>query len=264
MAIENFKNRGDVHIPTATGQLIAGFSHEYIKRMLGGKMRASFRPLNDGIISGRIRGLAAIVGCNNVRTKHDAGIVHVVRELIANDVLCVVTGCAAIASGKYGLLAPEMMEYAGEGLREILETVGIPPVLHVGSCVDNSRILTILSEVVQEGGLGEDISDLPAVGICPEWFSEKAISIGTYCVASGAHVIFGGVGSPVSASQPLVEYMITGWEERVGGKLAFIDSSESIVTSTLDTIDAKRAALKIDAPRERVLFDMDMRMELNV
>ncbi len=264
IAIENFANRGEVHIPTETGQLIAGFSHEYIKRMLGGKMRASFRPLNDGIISGRIRGLAAIVGCNNVRTKHDASIVQVVRELIANDVLCVVTGCAAITSGKYGLLAPETMEYAGEGLREILEAVGIPPVLHVGSCVDNSRILTILSEVVEEGGLGEDISDLPAVGICPEWFSEKAIAIATYCVASGACVLFGGVGSPVSGSETLVEYMIDGWSERVGGKLAFLDTPEEIVATTLDEIDAKRAALKIDVPAERVLFDMDMRRELHV
>jgi carbon-monoxide dehydrogenase catalytic subunit len=146
----------------------------------------------------------------------------------------------------------------------VLETVGIPPVLHVGSCVDNSRILTVLSEVVEEGGLGEDISDLPAVGICPEWFSEKAIAIATYCVASGAYVIFGGVGSPVAGSLELLDYMITGWNERVGGKLAFIDSAEAIVASALDHIDAKRAALKIDAPRERVLFDMDMRRELDV
>ena len=263
-AVENFPNRGDVHIPTATGKLVAGFSHEYIRRMLGGKMRASMRPLNDNIMNGRIRGLGAIVGCNNPRTKFDDGIVRVVRELIANDVLCVVTGCAAIASGKYGLLAPEMMEYAGDGLREVLETVGIPPVLHVGSCVDNSRILTILADVVEEGGLGDDISDLPAIGICPEWFSEKAIAIATYCVASGAYVIFGGVGSPVSASLPLMDYMITGWEEHVGGKLAFIESPEAIVASALDAIDGKRAALKIDTPRERVLYDMEMRRELDV
>jgi carbon-monoxide dehydrogenase catalytic subunit len=263
-AIENYPNRGDVHIPSATGKLVAGFSHEYIRRMLGGKMRASLRPLNDNIMNGRIRGLAAIVGCNNPRTKADDGILRVVRELIANDVLCVVTGCAAIASGKYGLLAPETMEYAGEGLREVLETVGVPPVLHVGSCVDNSRILTILSEVVEEGGLGDDIADLPAVGICPEWFSEKAIAIATYCVASGAYVIFGGVGSPVSASLPLMDYMITGWDERVGGKLAFIEQPEAIVASALDAIDKARTALKIDTPRERVLFDMEMRRELDV
>lgn len=263
-AVENFANRGEVHIPSETSPLVAGFSHEYIKYMLGGKFRASFRPLNDNIINGRIRGLAAVVGCSNARVPQDVGVINVVRELIANNVLVVVTGCAAITSGKHGLLTPETMAFAGEGLREVCETVGIPPVLHLGSCVDNSRILTVLTEVVEEGGLGEDVSDLPAVGICPEWFSEKALAIATYCVASGAYVIFGGVGSPVAGSEHLVRYMIDGWEERYGGKLAFISDPAEVAASALDHIDAKRAALKIDTAQERVLFDMDMRRELSV
>jgi carbon-monoxide dehydrogenase catalytic subunit len=263
-AVENYDNRGETQIPKISEPLVAGFSHEYIRYMLGGKMRASFRPLNDNIINGRIRGLAAVVGCSNPRTLQDASVIHTVRELIANNVLVVVTGCAAITSGKYGLLSPETAEYAGEGLASVCETVGIPPVLHLGSCVDNSRILTILSEVVEEGGLGEDIAELPAVGISPEWFSEKALEIATYAVASGVHVIFGGVGSPVSGSPTVVEYMLSGWKERYGGKLEFLSDPQDIVNSTLDTIDAARAALKIDVPAERVLFDMDMRRELSV
>ncbi|MDH4140453.1 MAG: anaerobic carbon-monoxide dehydrogenase catalytic subunit, partial [Coriobacteriia bacterium] len=210
-AVENFSNRGEIHIPKVSEPLVAGFSHEYIRYMLGGKMRASFRPLNDNIINGRIRGLAAVVGCSNPRNVQDVGVTHVVRELIANNVLVVVTGCAAITSGKYGLLTPETMSFAGPGLAEVCETVGIPPVLHLGSCVDNTRILTILSEVVEEGGLGDDISDLPAVGISPEWFSEKAIEIAVYAVASGVHVIFGGVGSPVEGSERVTQYMLDGW-----------------------------------------------------
>ncbi len=263
-AIDNYANRGATHIPSQSAELIAGFSHEYIRYMLGGKMRASLRPLNDAIISGRIRGAAAVVGCNNPRVTQDAGIIAVIRELIANDVLVVVTGCAAIAGGKHGMLAPETMEFAGPGLKEIGETVGIPPVLHLGSCVDNSRILTILSEVVEEGGLGEDISDLPAVGICPEWFSEKALEIASYCVGSGAYVIFGGVGSPVSGSPIITDFMIDGWEKELGGKLEFIPEAKDIVKAALDHIDAKRAALKIDTAQERVLFDMEMRRELSV
>jgi carbon-monoxide dehydrogenase catalytic subunit len=263
-AVENFENREETHIPAVSEPLVAGFSHEYIRYMLGGKMRASFRPLNDNIINGRIRGLAAVVGCSNPRTMQDASVIHDVRELTANNVLVVVTGCAAITSGKHGLLSPETAEYAGDGLASVCETVGIPPVLHLGSCVDNSRILTILSEVVEEGGLGEDIAELPAVGISPEWFSEKALEIATYAVASGVHVIFGGVGSPVSGSPTVVEYMLSGWKERYGGKLEFLSDPQDIVTSTLDTIDAARAALKIDVPQERVLFDMDMRRELSV
>jgi carbon-monoxide dehydrogenase catalytic subunit len=263
-AIENFPNRKDVHIPTTSEPLIAGFSHEYIRYMLGGKMRASLTPLNDNIVNGRIRGVAAVVGCSNPRGVQDYGVVNVVRELIANNVLVVVTGCAAITSGKHGLLTPETMAFAGETLAEVCETVGIPPVLHVGSCVDNSRILTILSDVVATGGLGDDIAGLPAVAISPEWFSEKALEIATYAVASGAHVVFGGVGSPVAGCQEVVDYMIDGWTERFGGSLRFISEPGDIVTASLDLIDNARAALKIDVPAERVLFDMDMRRELSV
>jgi carbon-monoxide dehydrogenase catalytic subunit len=263
-AVENFKNRGDTHIPTVSEPLVAGFSHEYIRYMLGGKMRASLNPLNENIVNGKIRGVVAVVGCSTPRSIQDYGVVNVVRELIANNVLVVVTGCAAITSGKHGLLTPDTMEYAGSSLSEVCEAIGIPPVLHVGSCVDNSRILTILSDVVETGGLGDDIAGLPAVAISPEWFSEKALEIATYAVASGAHVIFGGVGSPVRASETVLNYMIDGWTERYGGSLRFISEPQEIVVATLDLIDGAREGLKIDAPTERVLFDMDMRRELNV
>ena len=152
----------------------------------------------------------------------DYGVVNVVRELIANNVLVVVTGCAAITSGKHGLLTPETMSFVGPTLQEVCETIGIPPVLHMGSCVDNSRILTILADVVATGGLGDDIAGLPAVAISPEWFSEKALEIATYAVGSGVDVIFGGVGSPVAGAPEVEEYMIDGWRERYGGCLRFI------------------------------------------
>lgn len=263
-AIDNYENRREVFIPDVSSPLVAGFSHEYIRYMLGGRYRASFRPLNDNIINGRIRGAAAIVGCNNPRVVHDEGIITVARGLIQKDVLVVVTGCAAIASGKHGLLTPETAAYAGPGLSEVCEAVGIPPVLHVGSCVDNTRILTILTEVVHEGGLGEDISDLPAVGICPEWYCEKALEIACYCVASGAYVLFGGVGSPVAGSSEVVNMMIDGWEERFGGKLEFESDPQAIVEKALAHIEKKRAALGLDVEKERVLYDMEMRRELSV
>ncbi len=264
IAIDNYENRDEVEIPQIKEELIAGFSHEYIKYMLGGKFRASFRPLNDNIINGKIRGLAAIVGCNNARVTQDEGIVEITKELIKNNVLVVVTGCAAGAAGKHGLLAPETMELAGDSLKEVCEAVGMAPVIHLGSCVDNSRILTVLSEIVEEGGLGEDISDLPAVGICPEWYCEKAIEIAAYCVGSGAHVLFGGVKSPVASSTEVTELIYSGWEEKYGGKLEFVTEWQEIVKRSLDTIDKKRQALKIDETQERVLFDMEARRELSV
>ncbi|HEX9016271.1 MAG TPA: anaerobic carbon-monoxide dehydrogenase catalytic subunit [Chloroflexota bacterium] len=263
-AIDNFPNRKTGgHIPNHRSDLVAGFSHEYIEYMLGGRYRGSFRPLNDAIIDGRIQGAVAIVGCNNPRVKHDEAHFDLVKEFIANDYLVVQTGCGAIASAKYGLLLGEAMEMAGPGLRSICEATGMPPVLHLGSCVDNSRILTILTAVVEEGGLGDDISDLPAVGIAPEWMSEKAIAIGTYCAASGAYVLF-GVTSPTKASPVVVDLMSHGWEEKYGGKMEFEPDIKKIYEKSVEHIQKKRKALGIDTKKERVLFDMEARRELSV
>lgn len=244
MGIDNFPNRerDKVHIPKEINHLVAGFSHEYINYALGGFYRGSFRPLNDAVMQGRLRGVAGVVGCNNARRRHDYSHEYITRKLIENDVLVVMTGCGAIAAAKYGLLSPEAAKYAGPGLREICEAVGIPPVLHVGSCVDNARILTILSQMATEGGLGEDIADLPAVGFAPEWMSEKALSIATYFVGSGLYTIMGSK-SPV-ANSPIVErFLSEGWEERIGGKLEFIPDPEVAVEKALEHIDKKRAAL---------------------
>jgi carbon-monoxide dehydrogenase catalytic subunit len=249
-AIDNYQNRTETHIPDDREDLVPGFSHEYINYMLGGSYRASFRPLNDAIMSGRIRGVAAIVGCNNPRSRQDYLHTYVTEELLKQDVLIVQTGCGAIASAKIGLLLGEAgLDKVGPGLREICETVGIPPVLHMGSCVDNSRILTVLTQVVEEGGLGDDIDQVPAVGLAPEWMSEKALSIGTYCVASGAYVIFGG-SSPISGmpdrvsdSDIVLRFISEGWEKLYGGKLEFIPDPDEMIKATLEHIDKKRAAL---------------------
>jgi anaerobic carbon-monoxide dehydrogenase catalytic subunit len=253
-AIDNYKNRGATHIPQVREDLIPGFSHEYINYMLGGSYRASFRPLNDAIMTGRVRGVAAIVGCNNPRSKQDYLHTYVTQELLKQDVLIVETGCGAIASAKLGLLLGEAgLEKVGPGLREVCETVGIPPVLHMGSCVDNTRILTVLTQMVEEGGLGDDIDQIPAVGLAPEWMSEKALAIGTYCVASGAYVIFGG-SSPISGmpdrvadSDIVLRYISEGWEKLYGGKMEFIPDPDEMIQRTLAHIDKKRAALGLPA-----------------
>jgi carbon-monoxide dehydrogenase catalytic subunit len=253
-AIDNYKNRGATHIPQIKEDLIPGFSHEYINYMLGGSYRASFRPLNDAIMTGRIRGVAAIVGCNNPRSKQDYLHVKVVRDLLKQDVLVVQTGCGAIASAKLGLLLGEAgIDQVGPGLREVCETVGIPPVLHMGSCVDNTRILTVLTKMAETGGLGDDIDQIPAVGLAPEWMSEKALAIAAYCVASGAYVIFGGAspigGMPdrVSGSDNVLKYISEGWEKKFGGKLEFIPDPDKMIEATLAHIDKKRAALGLPA-----------------
>jgi carbon-monoxide dehydrogenase catalytic subunit len=147
------------------------------------------------------------------------------------------------------MLGEAGLDKVGPGLREICETVGIPPVLHMGSCVDNSRILTVLSQMVEEGGLGDDIDQIPAVGLAPEWMSEKALSIATYCIASGAYVIFGGsnpvsgMSDRVSDSTLVLDYLGEGWEKLYGGKWEFTDDADEMIRKSLEHIDKKRAAL---------------------
>jgi carbon-monoxide dehydrogenase catalytic subunit len=243
--IEAFAERGEIHIPKLETPAVAGFSHEYIRYMLGGTYRGTFRAFNDAVMAGRIRGAVGVVGCNNARFCQDESHYYIVRKLIQNDVLVVQTGCGAISSGKYGLLMPEAMTEAGPGLREICEAVGIPPVLHMGSCVDNSRILTLLTEVAAEGGLGDDISQLPVVGIAPEWMSEKALSIGAYFVGSGVPVIF-GYPNPVEGSEEIDRFINEEWTNLYGAGLEFIQGWDAIVERTLELIDARRDALNLE------------------
>jgi len=246
-AIDRFPQRGETRIPKDKHTTIPGYSHEYIGYMLGGAYRGSFRPLNDAIMAGRIRGVVANIGCTNPRVQFESFHRYLVEQFIKNDVLVVETGCASVATQKMDYMIPEAaLKIAGPGLREVCETVGIPPVLHMGSCVDNSRILTVLSQMANEGGLGNDISDIPAVGMAPEWMSEKAIAIATYCVASGAYVIM-GIHNPVGGSEIVTEYISKGWESKVGGKLEFITDMEEILKRTLAHIDQKRADLGLPA-----------------
>jgi carbon-monoxide dehydrogenase catalytic subunit len=255
IAIANFENRkGKAEIPKLMERGIAGFTTENIFYHLGGRYRASYRPLNDNIINGRIRGAAGVVGCNNPKQTHDYCHLAMIKELIKNDVLVVSTGCGAMAAGKAGLMRPDAAaKYCGEGLREVCEAVGIPPVLHVGSCVDNSRILTILSNVVAEGGLGEDISDLPVAGAAPEWMSEKAVSIGMYFVASGVFTVI-AEPLPVLGAENLSRYLTEEMEKEVGGTAGMM----------IEHIEKKRDALGINVEKERKLYDMEDRRALVV
>ncbi len=262
-AILNFPNRGNVDIPEEKMDLIAGFSHEAITYMLGGRFRGSYVPLNDNIINGRIKGVAGVVGCCNPKVPYDQGHIGLVEELIANDILVVQTGCSAIACAKAGFLQPESADkYAGKGLAEVCRAVGMPPVLHSGSCVDNSRILIALSEMVKIGGLGSDISELPVAGAAPEWMSEKAITIGHYFVASGVFTVF-GVGLPVQGSEKICRYLFEEIESLFGGRWAVEPDIGKMAGLIIDHIDKKREKLGISKGKKRVLYDMQMRRELD-
>ncbi|TAN45421.1 MAG: anaerobic carbon-monoxide dehydrogenase catalytic subunit [Nitrospirae bacterium] len=269
IAIDNYPNRTKKgSFVTEKSTLIGGFSHEYIEYMQGGKYRGSFRPLNDAIMAGRVRGVVGMAGCDNPRWPSTGVHKYLATELIKNDVLIVSTGCSSAACGGAGYLTPEMaLENAGPGLREVCEAIGIPPILHLGACVDNTRILTIASAMAAEGGLSDEIGGMPAVGIAPEWITEKAVSIGAYFAASGVPVIFGGE-SPVKASKEVTRILTEVWFERYRGAFIFEPDPEKMLAIALDYIDKARAALKLKKyepgkfTTEKVLMDMTARREM--
>jgi len=263
-AIDNYKNRDPekVNIPSEKEPLVAGFSVDAIKYMLGGTYRASFRPLNDAIIQNRILGVVGIVGCNNAKQKADDYANVLTAELIKRNILVLQTGCAAIASAKAGMLKPEVaLEQSGSGLREVCETVGIPPVLHLGSCVDNCRILEAGTEIIKEGGLGDDLAQLPAVGVAPEWMSEKAIAIGCYFVASGIDVI---LGNPfyTSGSENVNNFLHDGVREEFGACFHLIEDPLQAADRIVEIINEARQKLGINKKADRKLFDMKDRRDL--
>jgi carbon-monoxide dehydrogenase catalytic subunit len=265
-AVDNFKNRDPkkVFIPQVKEPMVAGFSVDAIKYMLGGTYRASFRPLNDAIIAGRIRGVVGIVGCNNPKSKTDEYTNDLTTELIKQNVLVLKTGCSAIASGKRGWLTPETaIQYAGAGLREVCEAVGIPPILHMGSCVDNSRILEAATEIVLEGGLGDDLSMVPAVGVAPEWMSEKAVAIGTYFVASGVDVV---LGHPfyIEGSDNVTKFLNEETKGLFGGSFHVCGTAQEAAALCLALLDEKREKLGINKKAERKMLDMKDRRGTNV
>ncbi|MHC4476957.1 MAG: anaerobic carbon-monoxide dehydrogenase catalytic subunit [Planctomycetota bacterium] len=264
-AIDNYKNRGQVHVPSQKEAGVIGFSHEAINYMLGGKFRASYRPLNDNIINGRIRGIGAIVGCTNPKITQDYTHINLAKELIKRDVLVLTTGCATIACGKQAMLHPkEALELAGPGLREVCETVGIPPILACGSCVDNSRLLVASSAIVAEGGLGEDLSNLPVAGACLESITEKAFAIGQYFVSSGVLVVFAKELFPFVGSENVKDYLFEGIEKDLGGRWATESDPIKAAQMMIEHIEKKRDALGINVETERKLYDMEERRALTV
>ncbi len=236
--IEAYGNRNPdrVRIPEGTVEMMAGFSVEAILAALGGTPE----PLVDAIKAGKIRGAVAVVGCNNPKLPQDHGHVTLTRRLIENDILVLVTGCSAVANGKAGHMMPAAAKLAGPGLREVCEALGIPPVLHMGSCVDNTRVLTLAAALA--GYLGTDVSQLPLAGAAPEWYSEKAVSIGAYVVASGIFTVL-GVQPPIFGSRSVVQLLADGLEEVVGAKFAVEPDPEKAAALIRRHIEAKREGL---------------------
>ncbi len=242
MAVENYTNRvrSRVRIPVKPVPVMTGFSIEAILSALGGTPK----PLIDAIVAGSIRGAVGVVGCNNPKIEQDLGHTELTRRLIENDILVLVTGCATVADGKAGLMVPEAAELAGPGLKAVCKALGIPPVLHVGSCVDNSRIIALGAALANT--LGVDISALPLAGAAPEWYSEKAVAIGVYVVASGIYTVL-GIAPPVFGSPNIVKLLTEGLEGVFGATFAVEPDPNRAAVLIRRHIEKKRQGLGIPA-----------------
>lgn len=242
MAIEAFGERDHkrVDIPATPVRVVTGYSIEAIQRALGG----SLSPLIAAIKSGAVRGIAAVIGCNNPKVKQDSFIVGMIKEMISRGILVLVTGCVTTSAGKAGVMVPEGAAMAGSGLKEWCESFNLPPVLHVGSCVDNSRVLRFCAMLANDMGL--DISDLPVVSSAPEWYSEKAAAIAMYTMASGIYTHL-GLAPMILGSRYVTELLTDGFEELVGASLLVESNLARAADMLEDRINTKREKLGLRA-----------------
>jgi carbon-monoxide dehydrogenase catalytic subunit len=240
-SIENYtrRNKDRVSIPVAPVKTMTGFSVESIVGALGG----SLTPLIDAIKAGKIKGAVGVVGCNNPKVRQDYGHVGLIKRLIANDILVLTTGCANVAAGKAGLQVPEAKELAGPGLKEICGLLNIPPSLHVGSCVDNSRIVVIACALAN--ALGVDIDKLPLAGAAPEWYSEKAVAIAFYVMASGIYTVL-GVMPPIAGSDNVTKLATSGLKDVFGANFAVEPNPDRAADLIIAHISERRRNLGLN------------------
>ncbi len=252
MAVENFKNRDQsmVNIPQLKTKATVGYSVEAIKGCLDGvtnshvDVTGTTKPLVDVVKSGVLRGAVAMVGCNNPKVRPDTAHIELMKKLIKNDIILIVSGCSAQAAAKAGLMDKAAKELCGEGLKRVCELVDIPPVLHMGSCVDISRMMILASDIAKDWGV--NISQVPVVGCAPEWMSEKAVSIGNYVVATGIET-FLGVDPYTKGSEEVTallqgEHGVKDWVE---ARFVVETDIEKLGDKMIECIEAKRAALGI-------------------
>jgi len=243
LAIDNYPNRTGMGERVTDRYPVMAGGNEW--QSLRHAIDTPIRRLNAAITDGRIRGIVGIVGSDNPRFEATGIHRYLVRELIGDDVLVLSTDCCSAACAISGYLDPEtIFEMAGSGLRKACREIGIPPVIHLGSSLDNSRILTILSAMAEEWGLPEGIAGLPVTVIAPEWFAETEVTFGCYFAASGISVILGGI-SPVEASEEVAGIMTDAWFERFGGSLHFEPDPERMYILAIENIDRRRERIKL-------------------
>ncbi|MCD6489735.1 MAG: anaerobic carbon-monoxide dehydrogenase catalytic subunit [Thermodesulfobacterium sp.] len=263
IAVSRYSKRDStkIYIPDEAVEAISGFGAEALMYAMGGRFRAGLNILNENIGNGKILGIALISGCDQFETNENIQ-VELAKELISNNILVFATGCSAIKLGMAGLLLPEASQLAGEGLKEVLEAVGCPPVLNMGSCISNSRFFTVLTEMINTGGLGKDISELPVIICFPQWVNEKALSTIMCFVSSGLQVVF-NPGDLIAENKKVKRFLFEEVEKYFGGSIRFAKTANDFSKIVIDRIKQKRKKLGIEQPKPRIFYDMAMRRTLD-
>ena len=250
MACDNFENRekSKVIIPQNKQQATVGYSCEAIIKQLDGvtnshvDVRETYKPLIECIRAGVIRGAVAIVGCNNPKVRPDYSHIEIMKELLKNDILIVASGCSAQAASKAGLLSKDAKDICGAGLKRVCELADIPPILHMGSCVDISRMMLLANGVAEDWGI--DVTQVPVIGCAPEWMSEKAVSIANYVVSTGIDTYL-GIEPQVKGSDKMMELITEGTRKIVGAGYIINKDPHELCQAMIDGIEEKRLALGI-------------------
>jgi carbon-monoxide dehydrogenase catalytic subunit len=262
-AIEAYRERGarPVHIPAVKNKVVAGWSLEAIFDLFKTVNPDNpVRVLNDAILSGELKGVVLMAGCNNLKTFQDQAHLEIAKALLKNDVFMISTGCHAQACAKAGLMDPDKVEeYCGPGLKSFYSRIsqnahlkyGLPPVLHVGSCVDNSRAAELLMLMAKD--LDVDTPKVPFVASAPEAMSGKATSIGTWALTIGMPTQVGTM-PPVEGSDLIFSILTQIAGDVFGGYFILEPDINVSIEKLLNALEYRTWKLKV---HRQVAEDME-------
>lgn len=236
-AITAFGERqsGKVFIPPARMEAEVGFSVENILATFGGA-----EVLLEHLRSGRIRGVVNLVGCNNPKVVYEEAVVKVADELIAHDILPLTNGCAAYALLKLGFCLPEALAAAGPGLNVTLAPHKLPPVWHMGECLDNARASAFFRAL--SNASGEPLKRLPLAFSSPEWSNEKGLG-----AAMGFRLLglnsYHCIAPPFAGSDKVARFFFEDTQTLLGAVMVVDPDPVALAQRIVADFDIRRAAL---------------------
>lgn len=248
--IESFKDRQGipVYIPPYEVDAEVGFSPEYVHKHYG-----SMKPLYEAVKEGKILGIVNIVGCNNPKVVYEKCVIDVANALLRNNILILTNGCASFPLMKMGYCNVSGQEHAGESLKEFLGD--LPPVWHVGECIDNTKSSGIFAGVAGEAG--KPLYEMPFAFSSPEWSNEKGIDAALGFRLMGINS-YHCVEAQIHGSKNVIEFLKEGTKEMLGSVMVVDTNPDSLGEKIVADIIEKRKALGWAVPDEIVHKEEDL------